>query len=95
MPLLPQVLDKMPAEERRRRLRSEEVATEGMSDAEVRNALEATLGRQYCTRFLPSVLLGLAFWACASLAIGSDGAALPVLAATPAPLIFLMGSRAR
>merc|ERR1719439_236329 len=64
-------------------------------DAEVRHALEAALGRKYCSRFFPSVLIGLTLWACATYVLDSDGAALPVLFATPAPLIFLMGSRAR
>ncbi|CAK0793594.1 unnamed protein product [Prorocentrum cordatum] len=95
LPLLPQVLDKMPMEECRKRLHAEGAATEGMSDAEAGRYLCAALGRKYCARFLPGVLVGLFFWACASHVLDSDGAALPVLLATPAPLIFLMGSRAR
>mmetsp|Transcript_56657 Transcript_56657/g.156814 ORF Transcript_56657/g.156814 Transcript_56657/m.156814 type:complete len:109 (+) Transcript_56657:73-399(+) len=89
--LMPQQLTALPAEVCRSRLAAEGISSANLTDDEVRTQLEAAIGRRYCARFLPAVVLGLMAWAVAAAALPSEGGALGMLA-LPGPAILLWGS---
>mmetsp|Transcript_39475 Transcript_39475/g.63823 ORF Transcript_39475/g.63823 Transcript_39475/m.63823 type:complete len:115 (+) Transcript_39475:51-395(+) len=95
MVLMPQQLKAIDDQECRKRLAAEGHSAEGLSDHEVKLALEAALGKRYCALFLPAMAVAVAVCAGAAAVLPLDGAAIFALAAVPAPMILTVGAARR